>query len=62
MTFKVLTDDTQKVLCRSNIGSALNFATPNLRLDTIDGEWLRQYVKFRDDSPRETNMSDEDHR
>jgi hypothetical protein len=30
MTFKVLTDDTQKFICRSNIRSALSSTTPNL--------------------------------
>jgi hypothetical protein len=30
MTFKVLTDDTQKVMCCSNIRSALSSTMPNL--------------------------------
>ena len=54
MTFRVLTDDTHKVICRSNIRSALDSTAPNLRLDPIDGESLRKYVRFRDDSPRES--------
>jgi hypothetical protein len=30
MTFKVLTDDTQKVMCHSNTHSALSSTMPNL--------------------------------
>jgi hypothetical protein len=37
MTFKVLTDDTSKIIYRSNVRTALNPNTPNLRL-MIDGE------------------------
>jgi hypothetical protein len=46
MTFKVLTDNTQKVICCSNIRSALSSTAPNLCLDPIDGESLQKYVKF----------------
>ena len=53
MTFKVLTDDTQRVICRSGIRSALDSSSSNLRLDPIDGESLRNFVKFREDSIRE---------
>ena len=52
MTFKVLTDDTQRVICRSGIRSALDTASSNLRLDPIDGESMRQFIKFREDSAR----------
>jgi len=38
MTFKVLNDETQKVLCRSNIRSALVHGEQNLRVDPIGGE------------------------
>jgi hypothetical protein len=62
MTFKVLTDDTQKVICRSNIRSALSSTAPNLRLDPIDRESLQNYVKFHEDSHHEAidQTSDED--
>jgi len=38
MTFKVLTNETQKVLCRSNVHSALVPGEQNLRVDLIGGE------------------------
>jgi hypothetical protein len=50
MTFKMLTDDTQKVISRSNICSALGSNAQNLCLDLIDREFLQKYVKFCDDS------------
>ena len=58
MTFKVLTDDTNQVICRSNLRSALDSSSSNLRLDPIDGESIRQFVKFREDSPRESPPAD----
>ena len=33
MTIKVLTDDTKKIIYRSNVRSALDKRNPNLRLD-----------------------------
>jgi len=54
LTYKILTDDTQKVVTRSRIRSALNEVAPNLRLDPIDGESIRKFVKFRGDSKRES--------
>jgi hypothetical protein len=50
MTFKILTDDTQKVICCSNICSAPGLNAQNLYLDLIEGESLRKYVKLCDDS------------
>ena len=38
MTYKILTDDTHKVIHRSNVRPANDPLTPNLRLDTLDGE------------------------
>ncbi len=38
MTYKILTDDTHKVICRSNVRHADNPSAPNLRLDLFDGE------------------------
>ena len=46
MTFKILTDDTQKVIYRSEIRSALDPKERNLRIDDIfDGEEVQQYIK-----------------
>jgi len=39
MTYKILTDDTGKIICRSNIRSALDPSAPNLRLDLSNGEY-----------------------
>ena len=39
MTYKILTDDTRKLICRSNIRSALDSSAPNLRLDLSDGDY-----------------------
>ena len=38
MTFKILTDDTNKVICRSNVRSAASTADRNRRLDILGGE------------------------
>jgi len=38
MTFKVLTNETQKVLCHSNVHLALAPGEQNLRIDLIGGE------------------------
>jgi len=48
MTFKVLTDDTQKVLYRSAIRSAIEPGEQNLRLDPLGGE-PPSFVKLRHD-------------
>jgi hypothetical protein len=45
MTFKILTDDTQKIISRSGVRSANEPLAPNLRLDPIDGESIPQIVK-----------------
>jgi hypothetical protein len=38
LTYKILTDDTQKVIYRSSVRSALNSTQRNLRLDPVEGE------------------------
>ena len=38
MTYKILTDDTKRVICRSNVHPADDPLAPNLRLDLSDGE------------------------
>jgi hypothetical protein len=38
MTFKVLTDDTQKIVYHSNIRSAVDSKTHNLRLDPLNDD------------------------
>ena len=38
MTFKILTDDTHRVICRSNVCPADNPDAPNLRLDLFEGK------------------------
>jgi len=51
MTFKVLTDDTLKVIHRSNVRSALNPHDKNLRLDPLEpGDVATPIVKSRHDS------------
>jgi hypothetical protein len=38
MTFKILNEDTKKIIFRSNVRSALDPKTKNLRLDPLSGE------------------------
>ena len=46
MTFKILTDDTQQVIYRSEVRSALDHQHTNLRIDTIfDGEVAQEFIK-----------------
>ena len=58
MTIKVLTDDTNKVICRSNVRSALNSKERNLRMDPLGGE-IDPIIKSRkdqfDDGETKTN-------
>ena len=45
MTYRILTDDTKRIICCSNVRSADNASTPNLRLDLNDGERsLTEYI------------------
>ena len=51
MTYKILTDDTKKIIYRSNIRSALDPMTRNLRLDPLnDDERIKPIVRSRHDS------------
>jgi hypothetical protein len=51
MTFKILTDDTLKVIHRSNVRSALNLHAKNLRLDPLEpGDVATPIVKSHHDS------------
>jgi hypothetical protein len=51
MTFKILTDDTLKVIHQSNVRSALNLHAKNLRLDPLEpGNVATPTVKSRHDS------------
>jgi hypothetical protein len=51
MTFKILMDDTLNVIHQSNVRSALNLHTKNLRLDPLEpGNVALPIVKSRHDS------------
>jgi hypothetical protein len=51
MTFKILTDDTLKVIHQSNVKSALNPHAKNLRLDPLEpGNIAKPIVKSCHDS------------
>jgi hypothetical protein len=51
MTFKILTDNTLKVIHRSNVRSALNPHAKNLRLDPLEpGDVATPIVKSHHDS------------
>ena len=50
MTFKVLTDDTRKVIYRSNIRSAADSKSRNLRLDPITNTVSSPIIRSRHDS------------
>jgi hypothetical protein len=51
MTFKILTDDTLKVIHQSNVRSALNLHARNLQLDPLEpGDIATPIVKSLHDS------------
>ena len=51
MTYKILTEDTKKIIYRSNIRSALDPKSRNLRLDPLnDDECIKPIIKSRHDS------------
>ena len=55
MTYKILTDDTKKVIYRSNVRSALTKEDRNKRVDLLGGEEVAPIIKFsndEDESPR----------
>ena len=49
LTFKILTDDTLKIIHRSNIRSALNPTSENLRASMDHGEEVPEVVKSKHD-------------
>ena len=58
MTFKILTDDTQKVIYRHRIRTATDPQTRNLRLDPLNNEddkdtadFLRKFVWSYNENP-----------
>ena len=48
MTYKILTDDTQKIIYRSNVRSALSSTDRNKRVDPLRGEDIPSIVKSPD--------------
>ena len=52
MTFKILTDDTKRVVYRSNVRSARKEGSSNIRIDPIDGEMVEQVVKLLSEEQR----------
>ena len=48
MTYKILTDDTSKVIYRSSLRTALSTADRNKRVDFLDGEELTPVLKSPD--------------
>ena len=55
MTYKILTDDTKKVIYRSNVRSALTKEDHNKRVDLLGGEEVAPNIKSsndEDESPR----------
>jgi hypothetical protein len=51
MTFKILTDDTRKIIFRSNICSALDPNRRNLRMDPLnDDPVMKPIIKSRSDT------------
>jgi len=59
MTFKILTDDTRKVITRSVIRSAATDKAPNLRLDPLDGESVKEFIKSRKISKMSSENDDQ---
>ena len=50
MTFKILTDDTHKIVYCSNIKSVKDPNTPNLRLNLFNGEeHMTKFIKPKSD-------------
>ena len=59
MTFKILTDDTQVVIHRSNVRSARKTGSENMRIDPVDGEKVKEVVKLLSEE-REREQSSDD--
>jgi hypothetical protein len=49
LTYRILTRDTQKIIERSAVRSAMNPTDPNLCLDIFDGETAREFIKSKQD-------------
>ena len=47
LTFKILSDKTGKVVYRSEVRSALKEQGLNLRLDPLDGETVKEYIRSK---------------
>ena len=59
MTFKILTDDTQQIIYRSEVRSALDHTGTNLRIDTIfDGEVAQEFIKGISKAARDTILQE----
>ena len=60
MIYKILTDDTKKVIYRSNVQSALAKGGRNKRVDLLGGEEVAPIIKSssaEDENPKETNAN-----
>jgi hypothetical protein len=56
MTFKILTDDTLELIYRSNVRSALDPNSRNLRIDPLnDDKPIKEILKFRNASDSSTS-------
>ena len=62
MTYKILTEDTEKVIFRSSVCSALSVEERNRRVDTTDGEEkpIREFVTGSRPSPLQLHPIDDD--
>ncbi len=60
MTFKILTDDTHKIIYQSNVRSALDPKERNLRIDLLGGEISTPFVKSRQEERKESAKTDND--
>ena len=45
MSYKILTDDTHKIICRSNVRPADDPGSQNLCLNLPDGEGVTEFIK-----------------
>ena len=55
MTFKILSDDTQKVIYHSNVRSALDPWSSNLCMDLLNDKPPERFVRSRHDPPVDAN-------
>jgi hypothetical protein len=59
MTYKILTDDTHKVICRANVRSATDPASANLKADLFSGEAYKEFVKSAQRNPPDNTQDAE---